>query len=48
MDFPHGAPAVTRRKIHFANPQGVASRHFNQSILHFCIVNLTYVKESLY
>ena len=24
MDFPHGAPAITRRKIHFANPQGVA------------------------
>ena len=24
MDFPLGAPAVTRRKIHFAVPAGVA------------------------
>ena len=30
MDVPLGAPAVTRRKIHFANPQGVANRHSNQ------------------
>ena len=37
MDFPHGAPAITRRKINFANPQGVASRHFNQlAIKRFC------------
>ena len=33
LNFPYGAPAITRREIHFANPQGVAGRCSNQPVI---------------
>ena len=46
LDFPHGAPAITRREINFANSQGVVGHLLQLTIYKTILSSLIYGEES--